>query len=1339
MKISTLLVAAISLLVPGFPARAAVADRQIPEPLKTWQDWATWDDTQRDCPTPYNSAEKRMCFWPSMLSINADAKGGSWQLGVTVFEKTWLPLPGNAELWPMNVSANEKPLVVVEHEGAPGVQLEKGNYAVAGEFRWEEMPQRIEIPKQVGLLALTLDAKKVDIPNWDENGTLWLKRARQEAAEKDLLAVQVYRLFVDGIPLWLQTEIELSVSGKSREEELGWLLPEGWKLSTINSPIPVAVDDNGRIKAQVRAGKWRIRADAFRASDLREVKFAAGASPVAKTELIGFRASPEFRLAEIEGMQAVDVTQTTFPEHWRNFPVYSWDVAMPFRLVEKMRGMGSQRPEGLNIRRQFWLDEDGRGLTYSDSITAQAQQIWRLDVAEGAQLGAVRIDGTGQLITADPKSGAPGVEVRTRNLNLEAIGRLGGVKKIPATGWRADANSLDITINLPPGWRLFSLFGADRVWGDWLTSWTLLGLFLLLFFTLAVFRLWGFFTGLVAFVAFALAYHEPGAPRYAWFFLLIPLALLRMTSGERARKWISAWKYLAAGVLVLILVPFVAGQLQNVIYPQLEPQGASYRRGALHRLAATSSLSVLEPSDLPGSYRGGEADRKLQQQEAVQAQSANLMYEAKAKIQTGPALPGWTWNTVRCSWNGPVSAKEEIRPVFISLRMHRVLTVVRLAFVVLLAAMLLRVRAAGVPSAKSTATAAVLLLALCLPTRSSAQLPDKETLGTLRERLLEPSDAYPNAAEIPSVDLKLSDGAISMVAEIHAATRVAVPVPGRLPAWSPVSVTMDGAPAASLRREDGYLWVVVPEGVHRVAVQGMLPEATEWAWSFLLKPRRVVIDAPGWSVTGVRPGGVPEQQVFFARQRKAAEGEAAYDRKDFNAIVVVDRHLEVGLNWQVRSEVKRLSSAGRAVSLKVPLLEGEKVLTSNMMVENGAIEVRLGAGEESFAWESELPVGAKIALTAEKTDRWVERWHLVTSPVWNVSHTGLAPVFQPNEQNLIPVWHPWPGESAALEFSKPAALSGETITVRRVTHAVSLGARQATSQLDLDIECSLGADFPIALDPQAEISGLSHDGRAIPVRRDGGRLIVTVHPGTQPVQVQWRSNIPLRSRASVGAVKLPVEAANITTTIGVPESRWVLWANGPLRGPAVRFWSVLAVAVVAAWVLGGLSMSPLRRYEWLLLALGLTQVHFGAALVVVGWFFAMAGRGRRGMGNLPPGQFKLLQIGLALLTVVALGVLLGAVGEGLLGNPKMFIRGNGSTNTMLKWFQPRGTPDLPEPHILSVSVWYYRLLMLAWALWLASSLIRWLKWAWDQFGSEGFWKTVPKKTKTPAVSPPASM
>ena len=209
--------------------------------------------------------------------------------------------------------------------------------------------------------------------------------------------------------------------------------------------------------------------------------------------------------------------------------------------------------------------------------------------------------------------------------------------------------------------------------------------------------------------------------------------------------------------------------------------------------------------------------------------------------------------------------------------------------------------------------------------------------------------------------------------------------------------------------------------------------------------------------------------------------------------------------------------------------------------------------------------------------------------------------------------------------------------------------------------------------------------------------------------------------ADTGRVSLPVEGSNAATVMQVPESRWVLWADGPLRGPAVRFWTILASAILIALVLGAIPNSPLHRIEWVLLAIGLTQVHVVAAMIVVVWLFALMFRGKSDATEMRRWIFNSSQLAIVLLTFIALVTFVVIVGQGLLGNPDMFIIGNQSSRTYLNWFQPRIGTDLPVARITSISVWFYRLLMLFWALWLAASLLRWLKWGWTQFSHGGLW------------------
>jgi len=854
---------------------------------------------------------------------------------------------------------------------------------------------------------------------------------------------------------------------------------------------------------------------------------------------------------------------------------------------------------------------------------------------------------------------------------------------------------------------------------------------------LAVYRLYGVTSGIVALIAFGLAYHEPGAARLTWLFLLMPIALLRVVRDGAGEKWILAWKYFATALLLLCLIPFVARQLQGAIYPQLETPGIAYGSrtifgwpivGYAPRVHTTAdSQQSLRQSSLPLT------DEKAEPPGMTKLDRSNLLYDPKSRIQTGPAEPTWNWHDVSCIWNGPVTSHQQIKPMLISLPEHRVLTILRVVLLMVLAAILL-----GKPGKirlgffRRRTKMASLLAVLLLPGITSAQIPNKELLETLRQRLLESPDVFPNVAEIPSAELTIDENRIEIKARIHAALDVAVPIPGRLPAWSPVSVMMDGQANVLASRRDGFLWVLIPKGVHDVTVKGLLSDDTDWEWTFLLKPKYVSITAPGWKVTGVTADGVPDPQVFFVRERDATEETAAYDRLDFNPIVVVDRYLEIGLVSKIHNTVTRLSQPGKAVSLDVPLLDGEGVLTSSRDVSDGSIAVRLGATQNTFDWDSELPAGAGIELRAQPTDRWVERWHLVTSPVWNVTLAGLRPVFEAGQQDLIPFWRPWPGESATMTFSKPVAVTGDTVTVRNVHHETSLGSRRRTSNMILDLECSLASDFVVELDSQAEIVSLQMNKNAIPVQRDGASLIIPARPGKHNVAIAWKTPEVMDTTVTASKVKFPGEASNVTTVMTMPENRWILWADGPLRGPAVRFWTILAIAILVGLALGSTSLSPLRRWEWVLLAIGLTQVHLIAAMTVVGWLFLLAWRGDGKKIESRVLVFNLLQLGIIVLTFAALIILVFVVGAGLLGNPDMFIIGNGSSRTFLQWFQPRSGPEFPMPYVVSISVWFYRLLMLFWALWLASALLRWLQWGWQQFSCGGLWR----RTRKPEIEVP---
>jgi hypothetical protein len=210
-------------------------------------------------------------------------------------------------------------------------------------------------------------------------------------------------------------------------------------------------------------------------------------------------------------------------------------------------------------------------------------------------------------------------------------------------------------------------------------------------------------------------------------------------------------------------------------------------------------------------------------------------------------------------------------------------------------------------------------------------------------------------------------------------------------------------------------------------------------------------------------------------------------------------------------------------------------------------------------------------------------------------------------------------------------------------------------------------------------------------------------------------------RSAPGLPDLNSPAVNVTLALRLPQGRWVLFTGGPRIGPVVLFWGVLLILAGLAAALGRLRLTPLKTHDWLLLGIGLSLAQIWVLVLVAGWLLALGLR-RQLPTQTPRRRFNLVQVALAVLTVAAGAGLIGAVSQGLLGAPAMQIMGNGSTGTLLNWYQDRGGPTLPEVWAFSVPMWIYRALMLAWALWLAFRLLDWLRWGWAGFSSPQLWR-----------------
>jgi hypothetical protein len=284
------------------------------------------------------------------------------------------------------------------------------------------------------------------------------------------------------------------------------------------------------------------------------------------------------------------------------------------------------------------------------------------------------------------------------------------------------------------------------------------------------------------------------------------------------------------------------------------------------------------------------------------------------------------------------------------------------------------------------------------------------------------------------------------------------------------------------------------------------------------------------------------------------------------------------------------------------------------------------------------------------------------------------------------------------------------------------------------IRASLGGTHRFELPEGAKILALKKDGREIPAYVEGRIVPILIEPGAHGIELEWREDRGMVRAFHVPQLGLGSSAVNASIQTTVPEDRWLLFASGPTVGPVVLLWSLLVVLVAVALLLARLVDTPLSTAAWIALAIGAGQAGLTPALIVLAFLAAVSARERWGSA-LTHWKFNLMQIVFALFAAVAIAVLFEAVHNGLLGRPAMLVAGNGSTDLLLRWYQDRVAATTPAATVFSLPLWVWRVLMLAWSVWLALSVVRIAGWTWQAFGSGGRWQKMRRIPKTQASTP----
>ncbi len=1329
---------------PSLPAERLAS---VPPELKPWIPWVLAGHETSQCVA---RDKDPLCLFPGSLSLDVRAKSAEFELLAWADAPARLRLPGSVAHWPERVSVDGKSAVVLDADGLPTIDLAPGDHRISGEFHWEQPPETLALGGETGLVSLRLEGRPVAAPRRESDGTLWLQTAATSSAA-DALSLELFRRVNDGVPVTVLTRLVFEVSGNAREVKLGKVLPAGTVALRLNSPLPAQLDPDGTLTVQVRAGTHQVELDARVVGDAPKLTAPKVESPSwPELETWVFSPNSSLRDVEIHGDAPIEPSRTRLSQDWRNLSAWQLRSGQSLQLTTRRRGEATPPPNQLELERTLWLDLDGAALTSQDRIHGSLSNGWRLDWPD-AELGHVASAGRDLLITTGRDGKSRGVELRDAQVNLVAESRWLRGRSLPAVGFNEDVKSLRATLMLPPGWTLLTSSGVDSARDAWLTSFELFEFFFAVVICLAVTKLTRWYWGLIAGATLLLCHGESDAPRYIWAAIVLLWALRTVARAWLLRALSIAWLS-AAGVLVILTLQFVVPQIRYALHPQLAEQqertsyveqaanNADNKEGGTGVRAKGEEGSMGNPAAAAAPMARSAAPSSLQimQMGSLQKQgpAVNLSQDPTAVVQTGPGLPTWKWKAVPLGWSGPVERQHQMRLWLLSPLQTGLLMALRVGLLLALLGLVLRRGWSAAPIKTRAAAPVLLLLGLSLLHASPANAtPATATLDALRDRLLAPASCLPNCLSVGAARITAKGDELALEFEVAAATRAVFRVPGPLASWMPQGVEVDGHRSSALTASpDGFLLLRLEAGAHRVRLVGAVP-GNELTLAWPDTPHSASFSSADWDAAGLKAGQRPASSLQLTR-RPSSQPSAA---KPTQAAAIppwleVTRSIELGVTFRITTHLRRLTAAGTPIVLRYPLLVTERITQPERPVENGQVIISFGRDDTEASFESLLDTLPTLALSAPKDLPFYEIWQVQVGEIWSVAPSGLVPLASQSEQKHSWLFRPWPGESARFDVSRPFGSPGSTKTIDAVNIDTSPGTRLGTTVLTLQLRSSLAAMQRITLPAGSRIDSIFVNEQPRPFSPNESQVALAIAPGKTDIKLTFRENRGLSLLYRSPELRVDGNAVNANLTLSLPDNRWLLATTGPSWGPVLLFWPYALAVLLGAWILGRVPRSPLKTWQWLLLGAGLTQLPAAAVAVVPVWFFLLWWR--RDYVTTSRWRHNWLQVGIVGLSIAMLGVLIAGVYLGLVVSPDMQVAGTDCSQSRLHWYVDHVAGQLPQPWVLSAPLWTFRLLMLAWAFWLALSLIAWLRWGYACFVSGSAWQPRPQRAyATPQPTP----
>ncbi len=1314
-----------------FSTLYAIDKSKLPTDLQEWQEWVLYGEDERECPLDFQK-NRHICSWPSQMDIELNKNQLDFNITWNLFkDNTKIILAGDENHWVYDVKVDEKEAIVLDNNKRATLILNKGLHNIQGSINWNNKAKYLQLPPNIALVNLYKNGKKIENINIDKRDRLWFEKVVENSIKKGTLNITINRKISDQHPMKVLTQLHLRISGKSRTLLIEDILLDDFIPLSIKGNLQATITENRKLQIDAKAGEWDIYIDSYNPKPILELKKAKNST----IETWVFESNPKYRRVKIEGVQQIDPSQTNLPNDWKHLPSYLIDNNSQMKITQLYKSEQIKPNNNFIMQRECWLDFDGNGYTIVDNISATLDKITRLEMSKIIDLGSVMLNNKPQLITTLKDSDLKGVELREANPSIKTVSRYTQeIDQLPANGWNKKFNSINLTLNLPPSWQLLASFGSDSKGNSWIERWNLMDIFLVMLIVIAIYKLFGWQWAISSSIILILLWQNQNAPTLVWLTLLSLVALIRLLNKSSIKTALQIAFIATISLAIWQVLVFSTYEIRTALYPQLE----KHNHIQTYPYDVPMSAPIVEESISKDSYIKTKSisRRELNYQKKDSYNTDKTLIENRfdpdAIVQTGPGIPNWKWNTHQFYWQSGIGSDDRLELWLLSPTATKIIKILRVLGMLFLLYMFLKeysqpiIKKIKTDLASKQTIKTILLISILtqLPLTLKADIPDEAMLKELKTRLTKTPPCFPNCTQIESTFIQIEDNQLQVKLKMLVATNSAIQLLGNRTNWLPQNVTVDDNQSANIRIDkESNLWINLTKGKHTVYLNANIKNRDKIQLTSALRLHNI-------SFKSDESHSIQTNNKNYIEIISKDKDDIKKRKKFQNTIeplVQIERTFHFGHRWYIDTDVTVLNSIDRAYTIEYTLLPNESVLDKNIQINDKKVQLHLSKRIQSYHWRSSIPIENLLELKASKDNHIVEIWKMDVASLWHMSSEGISPLEQIRSNNLLmPLYKPWQNEVLKITLEYAKAIKGDSITIKSSNLTIKQSQRYADITLNLNLLSSQAQDYQLKIENLKELKSVMIDGQNHFIKANNTTITIPIQPKEQNIIINYIDESRTKTVYNFPKIDLLKQSVNSKTTLQLPQDRWVLWTFGPLLGPAVLFWGVIVALLLFTSILAKVQKTPLQTMDWFLLGVGVSTTSITIIIPIIIWIFVLRYRELHTQ-SLKGRKKNAFQILLVILTIISLITIFSAVSVGLLGSPDMMVTGNNSSEYYLNWYSDRIENILPQPTVISISLWYYRALMLLWAIWISFSLIKWLKYAWEVFSNNGIWeKSIPK-------------